>query len=276
MRRVPKNKKSNCISFATPEKERKERVEEAIELYEKYMVELGKGKNYEKTKDTEEHSRALEDDPHTGRKTEKVSGKHPATSKRLHGIRRRKRKPEDAERVSEDIERYTSSTRFIESSHGIKSYTELTPHLAKGVERVMAHILQFKLDELKVTSEFICRLHKDAFGELFPSWAGRYRDKNVTVSKHAPPPYFEVPVLMRQYCEDLESRLSALGEKPPVTDILLETLSFAEGRLLSIHPFLDFNGRVARMLLFALLYRLDLPPVQLVPNEGNENEKANT
>ncbi len=46
---------------------------------------------------------------------------------------------------------------------------------------------------------------------------------------------------------------------------LLETLAFAEGRLLSIHPFLDFNGRVTRLWLREVLRRLDLPPVDLVP-----------
>ena len=78
---------------------------------------------------------------------------------------------------------------------------------------------------------------------------------------------------MRQYCEDVEFRLASLGIKPQVNDTLLEALAFAEGRLLSIHPFIDFNGRVTRMLLFALLYRLDLPPVQLVPNEKDEKGK---
>jgi hypothetical protein len=42
MRRVPKNKKSNYISFTTPEKERKERVGEAIELYKACMLDLEK------------------------------------------------------------------------------------------------------------------------------------------------------------------------------------------------------------------------------------------
>jgi fido (protein-threonine AMPylation protein) len=41
----------------------------------------------------------------------------------------------------------------------------------------MAHLLNQKPDDLKVTPEFICSLHKNAFGELFPSWAGRYRDR---------------------------------------------------------------------------------------------------
>lgn len=80
-------------------------------------------------------------------------------------------------------------------------------------------------------------------------------------------------VLIRQYCEDVEFRLTSLGIKPQINDTLLKTFAFAEGRLLSIHPFLDFNGRVTRMLLFALLYRSDLPPVQLVPDEKDEKGK---
>jgi len=234
---------------------------------------LGKDNVYGKAESTDQEHRTLEGEAYSRREEKALSGEHSATGKSVHGIRRRTRQHEDADKISEDLERYPSTTRFIESSLGIKSYSELAPYLAQGVVRVMVHLLNQKPDDLKVTPEFICSLHKDAFGELFPSWAGRYRDRNVTVSKHTPPPYFEVPVLMRQYCEDLESRLTTMGEKPPVTDILLETLSFAEGRLLSIHPFLDFNGRVARMLLSALLYRLDLPPVHLVPTEGNENEK---
>jgi len=271
-----KNKKCNCISFTTPEKERKERVGETIELYEKYMLELEKGSNYEKTEDSEEHSRAVEVNPHTGRKKEKVSGKHPGTCKRIYGIRGRICKSEDAERVSEEPEEYHSTkryTRFIETSLGIKSYSELAPYLAKGVERVMAFLLEHPADELKITPEFICKLHRDAFEEFFPSWAGHYRDRDVTVGTYNPPPYYEVPILMRRYCDDVEFRLSSLEIKPQVNDIFFEALAFAEGRLLSIHPFLDFNGRITRMLLFALLYRLDLPPVQLVPDEKDEKGK---
>ncbi|MGH8524836.1 MAG: hypothetical protein ACREXY_11645, partial [Gammaproteobacteria bacterium] len=38
----------------------------------------------------------------------------------------------------------------------------------------------------------------------------------------------------------------------------LEALAFAEGRLLSIHPFLDFNGRATRVWLREVIRRL--PP----------------
>ena len=137
-----------------------------------------KRENNEKKKSTHSQRNVLADPPDAGGTENTLSGKHPRPGTRLNGVRRRARKPQDAERVSEESEAYISSTRFIESSLGIKSYKELAP--------------------------------------------------------------------------------------------FLEALAFAEGRFLFIHPFYDFNGRVARMLLFSLLYRLELPPVRLVPVDGGK------
>jgi CRISPR-associated endonuclease/helicase Cas3 len=73
-------------------------------------------------------------------------------------------------------------------------------------------------------------------------------------------------MLMRDYGEDVRVRLAnATGH---VDELLLETLAFAEGRLLSIHPFTDFNGRITRLFLRELLHRLKLPPVDLVPTDA--------
>ena len=72
-------------------------------------------------------------------------------------------------------------------------------------------------------------------------------------------------MLMRDYGDDLRVRLeNASGQ---LDELLLENLAFAEGRLLSIHPFTDFNGRVTRLFLRELLRRLELPPVDLVPTD---------
>jgi Fic family protein len=73
-----------------------------------------------------------------------------------------------------------------------------------------------------------------------------------------------VPVLAREYGLDLQARLSATDSSVDV--LLLEALAFAEGRLLCIHPFADFNGRVTRVWLREILRRLDLPPLRLVPD----------
>ncbi|MGQ0525492.1 MAG: Fic family protein [Betaproteobacteria bacterium] len=109
----------------------------------------------------------------------------------------------------------------------------------------------------------LLRFHSLICGDLVPQLAG-WRCTNVTVGEHEPPDFFQVPMLVREYGRDLQARLSATGG---ASEILLETLAFAEGRLLSIHPFADFNGRVARVWLRELLRRFDLPPVQLAPGD---------
>ena len=114
--------------------------------------------------------------------------------------------------------------------------------------------------------ELVLSFHFEIAGDLAPEWAGRWRDAEVTVGQHHPPPPHRVPMLMRDYDEDLRTRLENASRK--MDDLLLELLAFAEGSLLSIHPFNDFNGRVTRLFLREPLRRLELPPVDLVPTDA--------
>jgi CRISPR-associated endonuclease/helicase Cas3 len=109
-------------------------------------------------------------------------------------------------------------------------------------------------------------LHARICGELIPDLAGRWRLVNVQVGRHVAPAFHEVPTLMRDYCLDVRTRLDTLSGD----EMLIEHLAFAEGRLLSIHPFEDFNGRVTRVFLAELLRRLNLPAVTLAPDAGLE------
>lgn len=140
---------------------------------------------------------------------------------------------------------------------------ELASDLGRAVEEVCARLATAEPHGLVFSAEWICGLHREAFGR-FVDWAGRLRDRDVQIGNHLAPPHYQLPMLLRDYCADVEARLTAYGLHPSV-DRLVGDLAFAEGRFLYIHPFRDFNGRVARMLLFALLVRLDLPPVPLVP-----------
>ena len=117
-----------------------------------------------------------------------------------------------------------------------------------------------------------CKLHNNVAGSLFPEWAGRFRDVNVTVGTHTPPLYYEVPVYVRLYCEDLKARLSfALKEKN--IKKISEALAYADWRFQWIHPFRDFNGRVGRILLTAVLFALKLPPAETASVEPEEKER---
>jgi CRISPR-associated endonuclease/helicase Cas3 len=163
------------------------------------------------------------------------------------------------------------ATRFIETTRGLLSYAQLAPLLAEKVLLIERNIAERKFDSSPLDSDLILQFHSEMAFDLVPEWAGRWRNTDVRVGLHHPPPPHRVPVLMRDYAEDIRVRLeNASGH---LDQLLLESLAFAEGRLLSIHPFTDFNGRVTRLFLRELLRRLELPPVDLVPTEesGEKN-----
>ena len=161
------------------------------------------------------------------------------------------------------------ATRYVETRLGVLSYAELAPHLARNVLALEKRIEDGEFDQAALDDALLLRFHGLICGDLVPKLAG-WRRTNVTVGEHEPPDFFKVPALVREYGLDLQARVSAAGE---AGEILLETLAFAEGRLLFIHPFADFNGRVTRVWLREILRRLDLPPVQLAPDEKSVRDE---
>ena len=160
------------------------------------------------------------------------------------------------------------ATRYIQTTRGLLSYSQLAPLLAEQVLFVERDIASGLFGAQALSPDLALEFHRRIAGDLCPEWAGRWRDAEVRVGEHHPPPPYRVPMLMRDYGEDLRVRLE--NATSIMDDLLLETLGFAEGRLLSIHPFTDFNGRVTRLLLRELLRRLDLAPVDLVPTDAEE------
>lgn len=157
------------------------------------------------------------------------------------------------------------ATRWLETRLGTLTYLELAPHLALAANTIEQDIEAGVFDAQPLDEHLIFELHQRLCGELTPQFAG-WRRRPVLVGTHTPPEPFEVPMLMRGYALDLTARLAASTAHD---DLLLEALAFAEGRLLSIHPFADFNGRATRLFLRLLLRRLDLPLVDLLPPPGN-------
>ncbi len=102
---------------------------------------------------------------------------------------------------------------------------------------------------------------------MFPDWAGLWRNTEVQVGTHFPLSPHDVPVYIQNFCLDLEERLRHLGD----AETLAELLAWVDWRFQWIHPFKDFNGRVGRILLVALSYKLGLPPVD--PAETEERRQ---
>lgn len=206
---------------------------------------------------------------------ESVSGKGSRLGGEVHGIREGTGEYEPSKgtpRKREDSTRPLDSTRYFETAQGIKTYSEIAEILAVSVAKTIETIIEGTPESIHITPEWICKLHDDIAGSLFPDWTGRFRNVNVIVGTHNPPPYFEVPIHVHRYCDDLAVRLLFAAQEQDI-EKFSETLAFADWRFQWIHPFRDFNGRVGRILLSAILFKLRLPPAETASVEPKEKER---
>lgn len=121
-------------------------------------------------------------------------------------------------------------------------------------------------EPVEFTPDWLRTTHRCLAGELFPDWAGCFRTSDVQVGTHTPPPAHAVSVRVQDFCLDLAERQRHLSGAVSVAELL----AWVDWRFQWIHPFKDFNGRVGRILLVALAYKLNLPPVN--PAEPAERE----
>ena len=203
--------------------------------------------------------------PTAGGATSSTPGSDSPARRQLHGDGRRTGR--------RDVDSGTtrpphSATRYIETSAGILSYRDLAPLLAVQVADTELGIADRKFADLPI-HDLMLELHRRICADLTPDIAGRWRLRDVRVSEHQPP-YWQVPMLMHDYAADLETRLAGLDDSSG--ERLIDDLAFAEGRLLHVHPFQDFNGRVSRLFLIELLYRLDLPVIDPAASSLEETQ----
>jgi Fic family protein len=139
--------------------------------------------------------------------------------------------------------------------------TGVVPEPTSDVREVENYVraLEFgfkRLDTLPLSLRFIRELHKHLMagvrgGKLAPgefrtsqNWIGSF---GVTLAQaiYVPPPVAE----MRQGLNDFELYLHAASDLPPLVRLALIHYQFE-----ALHPFLDGNGRVGRLLISLLLY----------------------
>ena len=205
--------------------------------------------------------------PAAGGASSTTPGSDPPPRRQLHGDGRRAR--------GRDMDSGTTrpphaATRYIETSVGILSYLELAPLLAERVADTEFAISDRQLAVLSI-HDLLLEIHRRVCTDLIPDIAGRWRLRDVRVGNHQAPPYWQVPSLMHGYAADLETRLAHLDDHSG--ERLIDDLAFAEGRLLHVHPFEDFNGRVSRLFLVELMYRLDLPVIDPATSSEEETQR---
>lgn len=130
---------------------------------------------------------------------------------------------------------------------------------AVGHAKAYDHI--YSLLDKSISEEDILLLHNLFFQQIDTENAGRYREKNVVITgtEFLPPDHNEVPKLMEKHIENLNM---LPDDKHP-----LEWASDLHAEFESIHPFIDGNGRIGRLLLSIITMKngycpLIIPPIR--------------
>lgn len=109
-------------------------------------------------------------------------------------------------------------------------------------------------DQKPITEEALLKLHEILMKGILREDAGMYRRQPVFIrgSRHVPPNWVKVPDMMAQFVTRVQE--GPRGEHP------VRFAAQAHIDLAAIHPFVDGNGRVSRMLVNLLLMRSGYPP----------------
>lgn len=116
-----------------------------------------------------------------------------------------------------------------------------------------------KLKLLGIDPAYIHFLHKLILMGIYPeNKTGKYRKRAVSVGRETV--YFSPPSLiqslMNEYCDDFTVAFWFVRDAIYIS----AELSY---RFVSIHPYLDGNGRISRVLMNLILWTLGFPPVYL-------------
>ncbi len=134
----------------------------------------------------------------------------------------------------------------------------------EAIGHAEAYNYMYSLLYKKINESDVLHLHKLFFHAIDLKNAGKYRKCNVSItgSEFIPPGYKEVPTLMSQHVHNLNKTSRKLHP--------LEWISDLHGEFESIHPFIDGNGRIGRLIMNLLSLKHGYCPVIIPPIKRRE------
>lgn len=171
---------------------------------------------------------------------------------------------------------YAQTRSIIETRIAVGGKSLAEQNEVLGLDAALSYVNNTLLGKVgRLTLNDILEIHKRVLGYVDPTEAGVFRTTQVFVGDFTPPAPVEVPKLMTEFIEWLNSE-DVLRLHP------VEFSAIAHYKLVVIHPFYDGNGRTSRLLMNLILMQAGFPPVTIkveerlryyeALNDGNEGD----
>lgn len=117
---------------------------------------------------------------------------------------------------------------------------------------------------MNITEDTIKKLHHLFYQKVDADQAGQYHSIQFHISgtEYVPPAPDKVPQLMKHLADQIHSSRSTLHP--------IELAAMTHKRLVDIHPFVDGNGRTARLLMNLILVNASYDVVSISPIWRND------
>lgn len=171
--------------------------------------------------------------------------------------------------LAEDQFEPGSDGRVLKNLLKITTWEEMqiveTEALWAAEERLLEEVGQ----DQSFVAEDICNMHRLWLGRIY-SWAGRYRQVNISMDGFTFAMAHTVPALMENFEREQLRRYTPclFGTQEEITRALAEV----HVELMLIHPFLEGNGRLGRLLATLMGLQAGLPPLDFSDMAGEYRE----
>lgn len=179
----------------------------------------------------------------------------------IENIKKTKHDILDDEKLMDFCINFTYNTNAIEGSeltkndiHKLIKHDKGTSKSFKDQLESFTHkkvFMEMVRTKKPLSLQLIKKWHKDIFNQSKPGIAGKYRQKNVAVAGFKAPHYMDIPFLLRDFIKWYKNNRTKLH---PIELAALVHLKFVK-----IHPFMDGNGRIGRLLINYVLNKNKYP-----------------
>lgn len=169
----------------------------------------------------------------------------------------------------------TGETSYKQTKYGILPRSKVLKLEVFGTKKGLIILNKLAKENKPITPDLIKEIHKKSFYEILLDDAGKFRTIQVSYSGKEAPHFSKISEMMKILCDDIEFSILHLPKENEEIFIerIIELIAHFQHRFVFIHPFVDYNGRLARMFTNYILMRLNFPIIEIKADSGKTRKK---